>query len=299
MITDNTDSSPGVQSTMRLSIITDEISQDLAHVIDACQELGLTTVELRGVDGANIVLLPEDRLRQIAQMLSDHGLAVCSIASPFLKCHFWGTSERTTLPEGGFGSTEYDTPDQQFAILDRSFVAARILGAPLVRAFSFWRLPDPTSVRAGIRDVLAEATERTAQAGLLLALENEYACNVGTGAEAHWYLDQIPSSALGIIWDPGNEYLLSPTPYPDGYAQVRARVIHCHLKDGRDQAFVKMGTGVIDYLGQFRALAADGYTGALSLETHYSLPEGGGEAASRESLAAIRALASQAGIALR
>ena len=30
-----------------------------------------------------------------------------------------------------------------------------------------------------------------------------------------------------------------------------------------------MGTGIVDWVGQFRALKKDGYTGPLSLETHW------------------------------
>ena len=283
---------------MRLSVITDEISQDLDHALAVCQELGIRTVELRGVDGLNIVFQPRAQQEIIANKIRDAGMSVCSIASPFLKCHLWGTTERTTLPEGGFGSTAFDTYDQQFAILQQSFEAAYLLDAPLVRAFAFWRLTDPASVREQILPILEDATARTAQAGLRLALENEYACNIGTGAEARWYFDHLPSIAIGLIWDPGNEIMLSPRPYPDGYAAIKDRVIHVHLKDGVDQHFVKMGTGAIDYVGQFRALAADGYDGALSLETHYALPDGGTEAASRESISAIRDLCNRAGVEL-
>ncbi len=284
--------------SIRLSVISDEISQDLDHALAVCRELGVHTIELRGVDGSNIVFLPQAQIEQIATKIKDAGMTVCSVASPFLKCHYWGTSERTTLPEGGFGSTEFDTYEQQFDILKKSFEAAYLLDAPLVRAFSFWRLPNPDSARAGILDILRDATARTAQAGLTLALENEYACNIGTGAEARWYLDRIPESAIGLIWDPGNEIMLSPTPFPDGYDQVRGRIAHIHLKDGRDHTFVKMGAGDIDYVGQFRALVADGYEGVMSLETHYKLNGDDAEGASRESLVAIRDLCARAGLDL-
>jgi sugar phosphate isomerase/epimerase len=59
-----------------------------------------------------------------------------------------------------------------------------------------------------------------------------------------------------------------------------------------------VGTGIIDYPRQLRVLAEDGYAGALSLETHYEVPSGGPEGATRESVAAIRALCEQAGVEL-
>jgi sugar phosphate isomerase/epimerase len=76
-------------------------------------------------------------------------------------------------------------------------------------------------------------------------------------------------------------------------------VVHVHLKDvDVDDNWTRMGVGIIDYAGQFRALARDGYDGLLSLETHYELPEGGVEKATRASLAAIRGLCEKAGIRL-
>jgi len=51
--------------------------------------------------------------------------------------------------------------------------------------------------------------------------------------------------------------------------------------------FVYIGDGDIDYVGQFRALEADGYEGYLSLETHYK-PGGAAEEGSRQCLASLR-----------
>lgn len=60
----------------------------------------------------------------------------------------------------------------------------------------------------------------------------------------------------------------------------------------------RLGTGKIDYVGQLRALANDGYQGILSLETHYAEPHGGHEQATRDSLAALRYLCQQAKVTL-
>lgn len=280
---------------MRLSIITDEITQDLDHALDVCEELGVRTVELRAVEGRNVVSHDSAGLMRIKTTLDARGLAVCAIASPFLKCHLHGDAG----PAGATHGADPTTREDQWDILERSFRVADLLGAPLVRTFSFWRLPVPASARDEILDVLAEATRRTEAAGLTLGLENEHACNIGTGAESAWYLARIPSPALGMIWDPGNEAALGSTPYPDGYEQVRGRIAHLHVKDcAADRTWGVVGSGVIDWVGQLRRVAADGYTGPISLETHYATSDGGPEAASRESLAALRHLCEQAGARL-
>jgi len=181
--------------------------------------------------------------------------------------------------------------------LQRSFELARRFKAPLVRTFSFLRTPDPLTVRETVLGVITEAVRRTEAAGLKLVLENEHACNIATGEETGWLLQRITSDAFGIIWDPGNEAALGSSPFPEGYAHVRGRVYHVHLKDVDTQRhFTRMGSGIIDFVNQFRALAADGYKGTMSLETHYAHPEGGKDQATRESFASLLTLLQQAGI---
>ena len=280
---------------MRLCVITDEISQDLAHALDVCEDEGVGTVELRAVGGANVVSHDDDSLEEIRALLKRRGFRVGAIASPFLKCHLYGDG----APEGATHCSAPALREEQWAILERSIEVARLFGARIVRSFSFWRVPDPSGVRDEVAGVISEAARRTGAAGLTLGLENEHACNVATGAETRWVLDRATSPALGVIWDPGNEAAMGSEPFPGGYEQVRGRVVHVHLKDmDVDGNWTRMGSGIIDYAGQFRALARDGYDGLLSLETHYELPEGGAEKATRESLAAIRGLCEEAGIRL-
>src|SRR5918994_3174511 len=270
---------------MRLCLITDEISQDLAHALDVCEAEEVSTIELRAVHEANVVSHNDDRLEEIKTMIDDRGFRVGAIASPFLKCHLHGDGDSQ-------GATHFAVPasrEEQWDTLERSFEVARLFEAPLVRSFSFWRVPDPQDVRDEVASVIAEAAKRTGAAGLTLGIENEHTCNLATGAETRWVLDRVPSPALGVIWDPGNEAVMDFEPFPGGYEQVRDRVVHVHLKDADENGnWTKMGTGIIDYTGQFRALAEDGYAGLLSLETHYEIPDGGAEKATRESLAAIR-----------
>jgi sugar phosphate isomerase/epimerase len=280
---------------LRLSVITDEISQNLEYALKVCADLGVDTVELRAVDGANVVSHDHASLERIGELLQDGGFDICSISSPFLKCHVRGDGE----PQGDTHAAAPAAREEQWRILERSFEVARLFGAPVVRAFSFWRVEDPTSVRDEVVDVLAEAARRAGGAGLKLGLENEHTCNVGTGAEAGWVLDRVASPSLGAIWDPGNEAMLGSSPFPQGYDHLRGHIMHVHLKDvdsaGR---WAKVGTGVIGYPGQLRALSQDGYDGVLSLETHYEKPEGGLEEATRESIEAVRAICAQVGVEL-
>ncbi|MGC4193285.1 MAG: sugar phosphate isomerase/epimerase [Thermomicrobiales bacterium] len=281
----------------RLGVITDEISEDFDHVLAVCTELGIREIELRSVWSTNIVAMDDAMVDRLATAIEAAGVSVCSIASPFLKCHI----DDTQGVAGRMHSATEASRDEQWAILDRSLAIAECLGAPLVRTFSFWRLPDPGPVREDLLATLQEATARVAARGKLLGLENEHACIIGTGEEAARYLDRIPDRTLGLIWDPGNEAALGSVPYPGGYDAVKDRIHHIHLKDAaRIEAgtpFVKMGDGAIAYEDQFRRLVADGYDGVLSIETHYRI-DGQAEPATRACIDGTRDLAARAGLPL-
>ena len=83
-----------------------------------------------------------------------------------------------------------------------------------------------------MNDKLQQTAEKLRKIGLILILENEFACNTATGAEAAKVLAGVPSPAFMLNWDPGNAALLGEKPYPDGYNLLpKDRIGHCHCKD--------------------------------------------------------------------
>lgn len=282
----------------RLGVITDEISEDLDTALDVCADLGIKDVELRSVWNTSIVEHDDATILKIANTIWSRGFSVCGIASPFLKCHIAGDGEAV----GRTHSASTRSRDEQWNILSRSLEVAVRLDAPLVRAFSFWRVDDPESVRDEVLEVLLQATKRVRSAGRLLGIENEYSCNIATGEEAVWYLKRIPDPTFGLIWDPGNTAALGVAPIPDDYLPVRDRIHHVHIKDavrlGEPAEFTIIGEGIIGYEEQFRLLAADGYDDVVSLETHFDR-DGSREAATRASAHATREIAARAGLPLQ
>lgn len=281
----------------RLGVITDEISEDFDHALAVCQELDIRDIELRSIWGKSIVDHDEATVKRIEDAVHRGDFRVACIASPFLKCHVNNEGAAT----GNTHSATEKSREEHWGILDRSLELAAQFDAPIVRAFSFWRVDDPLSVRDEILDILTVATEHVSAAGKRLGLENEYACNVATGEESRWMLERIPNLAFGLIWDPGNEAALGSNPFPAGYDCVKDRIHHVHLKDPvaieLNAKFTQMGDGAIDYAGQFGALARDRYEGVLSLETHYKI-DGDPEPATRACADATRRLAREAGLAL-
>ncbi len=57
---------------------------------------------------------------------------------------------------------------------------------------------------------------------------------------------------------------------------------------------MKMGAGIIDYVGQYRALKKSGYRGTVSLETHWR-GAGTPEESTRQSMAGMKELLRRSG----
>jgi L-ribulose-5-phosphate 3-epimerase len=262
-----------------IAAITDEFStDDLDVALGAMSEIGMTGAELRVVGGRNIIDLTDDEVARARAQVEAHGMRVLSIASPLLKC---------VLPDGGsiderfqqdvFGSA-YTFADQP-RLTRRAFEIAERSGAGIIRVFSYWRTVDPERGYERIARALAALADEAMDRGIVIGLENEHACNVGTAAEAARMLAAVDHPALKLIWDPANAFILGETPYPAGYALLPAdRIVHVHAKDcvmsGQKPAWGPLGEMSIDWKGQVAALVRDGYNGALSLETHWRGPDG-------------------------
>jgi L-ribulose-5-phosphate 3-epimerase len=288
-------------STFNVSVLSDEISQDLGRALEvASREFGLGYVDLREVNKKNIMSWDAKEVADARSLLEKYRVRVACIASPVFKVDWPGAPRSKFSPAGAeFGASF--TFQQQDELLERSFELARAFNTDRIRIFDFWRLENQAPYREAIDAKVREAAIKAGKRGLTLVIENEMACNTATGAESARLLNAIKEPALELNWDPGNASHRDEIPYPDGYARLpKGRIGHVHCKDasksadGKTWEWAAMGRGVIDWAGQFRALKQDGYRRAVTLETHW---KGGGtpEESSRQSFAGMKQLLQKAG----
>jgi sugar phosphate isomerase/epimerase len=272
----------------KLGIISDEISTNLDEAIDFITSYHLHFAELREIWGKNLMIAPQEDLDRAKKLLAAHNVTVSDIASPIFKWNIPGEITKAN-EKHDFALGKYTEEDSDKTLL-KSFELARFFGTKKVRIFSYWRVPDPEKVYPQVRDRLAKAASLAEKNDIVLVLENEYECNVGTGKELGRILRDVNSPALRGVWDPGNAVMLEETPFPDGYEAVKGLFPHMHIKDARKNAetgkivWAPVGGGFIDFKGQFAALHQDKYSGTMSLETHYRRPDGNKAESTRESL---------------
>ena len=282
-----------------ISVLTDEISQDFAHACEvASREFGLGYVELREMHGKNIMSWDANDVAEARKILDRFKLRVSEMASPVFKTDWPGAPKSPFSPKKPEFGADF-TFQQQDELLDRAIDLAKTFNTPYIRIFDFWRLDDQKPYRQAIDDRVREAAVKAGKKGVTLTLENELACNTATGAEAGRLLTAVRERGLMLKWDPGNATARGEKAYPDGYAKLpKDRIGHVHCKDavnkpGGGTDWACMGTGIVDWVGQFRALKKDGYTGPLSLETHWhgaATPE----ESTRQSMAGMKKLLQKA-----
>lgn len=263
---------------LRIAAITDEFSPDLQVALDAMKPIGMTGAELRVVYGKNIMDLSEDDLKRAKDALAAGGFEVISMASPLLKCVLPDAPEVDTRFQQDIFASKHTYADQP-RLADHAFKLAHFFNAKIIRVFSYWRTVEPDRCFDPIARALELLAERAAKENVIIGLENEHACNIGTAQEAGRMLRTVDHPNLQLVWDPANALVGGEIPFPHGYELLpKDRIAHVHAKDchmdGHKPIWGPLGTRHVDWKGQIAALQADGYKGWLSLETHWPGPDG-------------------------
>jgi len=265
------------KSPFRISVINDDISQDFDH---ACyvisHDFGLGWIELRSMWGKNVTDLSATQVDATNKILAKYSLQVTDIASPLFKTDWPGAPKSPYGSRDDLHGAAEVTFKEQDEILVRSISMAKQFKTGKVRCFDFWRLDDVVPYRAAIDEKLRSAAEAAGKQGILLVLENEFACNTATGREAARTMNAIQTPHLTLNWDPANAVMRGELDaFPGGWeALPKDRIHHCHCKNAVKSAEGKIewspvDKGLIDWAAQFRALKQVGFHDAVSLETHW------------------------------
>ena len=213
--------------------------------------------------------LEPDKLKQVVTEFKDAGIKVSFLDTPFLKFDLPGTTPKRNRPEEPAAkearlAREQKMFDNRLEDLRLGIRASQAFDCPMLRIFTFTRVPDPESVFQRVAEVIGEYANIAQKEGIRLLIENEASQNAGTSAETAKLLKLLPRN-VGINWDTLNGVPLGEKSFPDGYETLpKDRIWNVHVK----------GKSLLDYpdhldwLGILDALERDGFTGRLELETH-------------------------------
>lgn len=255
---------------MTLTGIGDEAGATLASQIAAAQELGWTTLEMRGVqvqgfDKANFHDIPDAAFDRAVSDLQAAGVSVCCFGSTIMN---WAKTVETPW-------------ETTLAEVRRCIPRMQRIGTRFVRIMSFKPADDAFSIPKVVFDRVREVTQRFLDAGLVPVHENCMNFGGMSGQHALELLDKCPG--LKWVFDTANPVFnpdrAKPKPWPrqdpwEFWQAVRDHVAHIHIKDAtwvtakNDADYNWPGEGE----GKVRQILADafarGYDAGISIEPH-------------------------------
>ncbi len=280
---------------LALAVIGDEIGPSLPEMISFCRENDVRRLDMRTVDGRNLLGMTLAEVNTIANTLMDAGIEVTTFVSPVLKWAAPGKTPADGKVDFAFDPATCPAKDP----LAHAFEVALVLRTTRIRVFSHLRYPgyQPADLKIAI-DQLAGLAARD---DIVVEMENEPVCNIGSIAElARFFAAQRkPSPLLRPLVDIGNSWSMGAPPEAADIALLAPHVDLIHIKD-RDLAGkrgVPVGDGGVPWAMELRRLL-EGVTGdevIASLETH--CPPDGRNATAR-SVAALRRIAGEIGVTI-
>jgi sugar phosphate isomerase/epimerase len=227
------------RADLTIGLITDEVSPSLDEGIAFARAEGIGSIDLRVVDGRNVLVLTRDELAGAARRVRAAGLTVSCICTPLLK---WSPPGKTSRGEGdqfGFSLGGRAARD----VYAEAFVAAEILGARDLRIFSYLAY-DGYSVD-DLRQPIDELLALAERYDVKLHVENEAVCNIVGFAELETLMQAYRHPRLRALPDIANAFRMSKPPSADDLARLLPFSDILHIKDYSNAArrWVAAGEG--------------------------------------------------------
>ncbi len=285
---------------MKLGVICDGISRDLAHAVDVMDEFGLEFAELQFVGDTEVGDHSSTEIAAIDRLLRDRGKPVSCLSR-----HIFAGMGKDNTPGDELHRRHMDA-------LKRVIDMAHVVGSPLVRIMTprkeqiLWghNGAEKWNVAHGAWDamlpLIAPACDAARDAGVTLVVETGNGTMVNSNYTARKLIDDLGAKdVLQVLWDPANNCWCHERAFPDGYDEVRDGYLgHVHIKDvqvdtPRATLTVRpMGQGQLadQFAPMAAAMRADGYDGVVSFESVYHPGDGNFEAGFRTCIDTFKAL---------
>lgn len=273
---------------MKLSIISDQISDRPEEAFPKIREAGYEYTELHNIYDKTIEQLDEAETAHVKKLLADNGLKAASLATTvYFVCPLYPNDHVTGFNDA-FHVTEGDRT-VHLRRLERACQIAAELEAPVIRLFPF-RFPDnrkpPFGDEADMETIVSamkEASDIAAPYDVILAVENCPYSHLPKGEMTLELIRRTDRPNVRLLYDPANSYRAVKENVPERYLswdlkkevkELAPYIAHVHVKNyhydpsvqPKPFVHVAAGRGDISYEELLPELEALGYTGALSLE---------------------------------
>ena len=236
-----------------LTGFADEIAGDLTTQMAVIRKLSMNHIEMRGVDGGNLIFHTPEKVTEIKSRLDENGIRLSALGSPL----------------GKIGITDAFEP--HFEAFKKAVDIAHRMDTKNIRMFSFY-LPggaDPESYREAVFDRIGQFVEYADRNDAVLLHENEKGIYGERAAECKKLLDAFGGKSFKAVFDFAN-FVQAKQDTMEAYELLKDHIAYVHVKDAvwESGAVVPAGMGDGQVAEILKKMLSDGYRGFLSLEPH-------------------------------
>ena len=243
----------------KISGFADEIDQNLTVQIESLNKLGIRYVEMRGVDGQNLIYHSDEKVTEIKNRLDEAGIRLSAIGSPL----------------GKIGIDEDFEP--HFEAFKRAVEIAHRMDVRNIRMFSFyvpWQemLANPgckENVKERVMGRIGRFVSYAAAEDVVLLHENEKGIYGEKAPECKELTDAYAGEHFKAIFDFAN-FVQAGQDTLAAYELLKDHIAYIHVKDALSEngQVVPAGYGDGNVAVILRKLFERGFDGFFSLEPH-------------------------------
>ena len=236
----------------RITGFADEIAQELDTQIESLKKLDVHYVEMRGVDGNNLIFHTDEKVKDIKGKLDDAGIALSALGSPLGKI---GIDE------------DFDKHLEEFK---RAGEIAHMMDTKNIRMFSFYISDEQrNSMKDEVFERLGRFVDYASHNDIVLLHENEKGIYGEKAPECREIMDNFAGEHFKAIFDFAN-FVQAGQDTLEAYELLKDHIAYIHVKDARKEngTVVPAGYGDGNVEAILGRLFEKGFDGFLSLEPH-------------------------------
>ncbi|HEY0867186.1 MAG TPA: TIM barrel protein [Fimbriimonas sp.] len=264
-----------------LSAFADEISPDLDEQLSTLRRLEVGGLDLRSVQGKNVLDLTDDEVRQVRRKCEAASIIPQAVGSPVNKVMLTDHNREIELGR-----------------LERAINVAKLLGIARIRIFTP-EAPMGTDPWDEVCAWMCEQVELAEDNDILLLHENDARFYGAYPDNSKRLLAEFGGKNFRAAFDFANTVLLGYRPWDDWFPWILPHLDTLHIKDAQDGVILPAGQGDGQMERTFRWLVEQGWEGTLTLEPHLQAtgPFGGftGDQLFESAVTALRATLAAAG----
>ena len=237
----------------KITGFADEISGDLNTQVESLKKLNMSYVEMRGVDGNNLIYHSDEKVKQVKSVLDANGIRLSALGSPL----------------GKIGIADDFAP--HYEDFKRAVEIGHMMDCKNIRMFSFYIPGDasPVDYKEEVFDRLGKFVDYAKANDAVLLHENEKGIYGEKAPECVQLMEAFYCDNFKAIFDFAN-FVQCGQDTLEAYEILKKYVAYIHVKDAlkKDGSVMPAGYGDGNVKVILGKLFDCGFDGFLSLEPH-------------------------------